>query len=533
MDATRQPKRPGTGALVITDPKFMLQPALARLLLVLITIFPSINTMTAGFVLDDMPLIVENSKLHAVSSLGAVWTSGYWPDRVGLTLYRPVIETLWLFLWTAGEGRAVVFHVVNVCLAAAVTLLIYELLLVTNVSDSGRSQSFTAFAAAAIFAVLPVHTEAVASIVGSAELLAVLFGCLALLAFRRNRAWLALLLFALAVFSKESAAAIAAIGWFIAPRPRSRHTYTAIGAASIIALALICRTMVATAPPFIPPIDNPTALLPAFPRILTALWVQCLYLGKTIFPITLSADYSYKEVPLVMGLTDLRAWFGIALCVAAVFIVLKRPVRRATRSQVREPSLRIVWRAAAVAVVLWVIFFSPTANILFPIGTLMAERLTYAPSIAIALLFSAFLSTVAETVGARTAWAALAILVVLYGMRTEVRNRDWHDADVFYRVLVRTAPNSCKSHYFYGTLLASEGDDSGAVREYDRAIAIFAAYSEAYHNRGNALARLGRYNEAMESFRLCLRFDPGHAGAARNLATLQSGLPLSPPRRRL
>jgi len=131
------------------------------------------------------------------------------------------------------------------------------------------------------------------------------------------------------------------------------------------------------------------------------------------------------------------------------------------------------------------------------------------------------------------ATVTLLAILVIFGTRTMARNRDWHDADRFYRSLVRTAPDSCKSHYFYGILLASKGDDAGAIGEYDRAIAIFAGYSEAYQNRGNALARLGRYGEAMESYRLCLRFDPGHMGAARNLWTLESGLPLKPPRRRL
>jgi len=114
-----------------------------------------------------------------------------------------------------------------------------------------------------------------------------------------------------------------------------------------------------------------------------------------------------------------------------------------------------------------------------------------------------------------------------------VRNLDWINADRFYPKMVETSPDSAKVYYFYGILRAARGDDEGAIQAYDRAIAIFPAYSEAFHNRGNALARLGRREEAMASYRQCLRFDPKHAGAAANLMTLQAGRPLNPPRQHL
>jgi tetratricopeptide (TPR) repeat protein len=504
-----------------------------RVLLVLLTLLVNVNTLNGGFLLDDLPLIVDNGKLHNISGLGSIWASGYWPDRLGLVLYRPVVETLWMILWRVGNGRPVIFHVVNVCMAATVTLLVYELLRATAAawSSNAESQAFIAFAAAAIFALLPIHTEAVASVVGSAELLAALFGGAALLAFLQRRPWLALLFYALAIFSKESAAAIAAIAWFVAPKPRSRHVGLAFGAVAILGAALIARQLVSPGPSFIPPIDNPSALLPVWPRILTALWVQVLYLAKSSVPIVLSADYSYKSIPLVMDLTDWRAWPSVLLTILIVVFLYWRP--GGDRRNTKDTLLFRMRPVVAAAVVIWMVLFSPTANILFPIGTMMAERLAFAPSLAIALLCAAAINIVRERAGIGIAGIALLVLLAVFGLRTVVRNHDWHDADRFYRILVRTAPGSCKSHYFYGILLASAGDDLGAIGEYDRAIAIFVGYSEAYQNRGNALARLGRYREAMESYRLCLRFDPGHAGAARNLQTLENGLPLNPRRRRL
>lgn len=498
----------------------------AAVLLVSALLLPNLNALVCGFVLDDMPLIVDDPNLHSLANLPTLWTSGYWPDRLGLTLYRPLTKTLWLLLWCIGGGRAVVFHVVNVLLGAAIVVLIYRLLISTGFTP------FLAFSTAVIFAVLPIHTEAITSIVGSAELLAALFGVSALLAFHRGRQWIALLLFALAILSKESAATLLGAGWLIAPKPRSKHLTTGVLAAAVVAAALVLRRSVSAAPAFIPPIDNPSAFLPAWQRCLTALWVQCLYIAKTVLSLSLSADYSYRQIRLVMGFADDRAWCAVALAVAGALLLWTWPGRQARSKTAESTSIRLR-RACALGVLLWAILFSATSNILFPIGTLMGERLAYAPTIAIALMIGVALDVLREKAGNRAAFIAITVLVIAYGSRTFVRNRDWRDAHAFYRVLVQASPNSCKSHYFYGALLASEGDDAGAVREYDRAIAIFPAYSEAYHNRGNALARLGRFGEAMESYRMCLRFDPGHVGAAQNLAVLEAGGVLNPPRKRL
>ena len=175
-------------------------------------------------------------------------------------------------------------------------------------------------------------------------------------------------------------------------------------------------------------------------------------------------------------------------------------------------------------VLAYAILFSPTANLVFPIGTIMGERLAYAPSLGLALLLAMLL------VRSRHWRTVLVAVALLYGARTAVRNLDWLNADRFYTRLAETSPASAKSHYSLGTLRAAHGDDAGAIESYDRAIAIFPAYSEAFLNRGNALARLGRREEAMESYRRCLRFDPGNRAAASNLFELQAGRTINPPR---
>jgi tetratricopeptide (TPR) repeat protein len=345
-------------------------------------------------------------------------------------------------------------------------------------------------------------------------MLAAAFGLGALLLYRRGSPVAALVLFALGVFSKESAAAVAGIAFlfpFLEPERRAPPGRLAIhvaAACGVVALYFWARAAVAEGPVFIPVIDNPMSLVAAPQRLATALWVQVLYVCKSVAPVALSADYSYRQIPLVMTLADPRAWAGLALAAAALWSFARRPVTR-------------------FGIAFWAIAFSPTANLLMPIGTTMGERLAYVPIIGLALLLAQGLSRIPKA-----GLLAAVVLSAVFAGRTFERNRVWHNADAFYPSLAQTSPGSAKAQYFLGCWKAARDDDAGALESYNRAIGIFPAYPEALNNRGNTLVKLGRIAEAEASFRDCLRFAPNHAGAAASLQALETGhiyVPQKPP----
>ena len=494
-----------TAAPEVVDPK---QPPVphAPLWLAAAFLLPNLGALACGFVFDDRIVLVENPNLHvqSLAQLAHIWKSGYWPDNRGLELYRPFSQTVWALTWAAGGGaHPALFHALGLAVGLAVVLLLYRFLLAVE------TPLRVAFLAAALFALFPIHTDATTSVVGSSELLAAAFGLGAVILYYRRQTLGALMLFALAVFSKESAAAFAALPLaFPRQRPRLRDSWlAAAGAAAIIATALIAHNVLSRSSQ-IPAIDNPTALVDAGKRWITALWVQCLYLSKSLAPITLSADYSYKQIRLVMSLGDWRAWAGLALAGGACYLAWRKPEFRAP-------------------VLAYAILFSPTANLVFPIGTMMGERLIYAPSLGLALLLAILLAR-------SPYWKPVLIAVALvFAARTAVRNLNWLNPQRFYEKLVQTSPDSAKSHYSIGVEYAASGDDARAVAAYDRAIEVFPAYAEAYRNRGNALARLGRRDEAMASYRQCLRFDPADFAARSNLQELEAGHAVYPPRAHL
>jgi protein O-mannosyl-transferase len=471
-------------------------------------VLPNLWTLTGSFLYDDLPIIVQNARLHSLNHLAEIWTHGYWPDRPGLTLYRPITQTIWAALWTLGGGKPLIFHALNLVLGGIVVWQVYLLLVRLRVGFR------TSFFAALLFAVLPIHTEVTAAIVGSNELLAAALGLGALLCYLRGSFVVALPLYLLAVFSKESAAAFAGLALLFpflgtGQKPDFRRVaLTVVVTGAVVALALFARNAVKEGPVFIPPIDNPMSLTPPFARLVTALWIQVLYVAKSLVPVTLSADYSYKEIPLVMNLENYRAWLGLGAALLVVVWYWRRPASR-------------------LGLAFWIVLFSPAANLVMPIGTMMGERLAFLPSIGLVLLAAQGLRRLPR------AEVVVAIVAVIFAGRTFVRDRDWHDADAFYPKLAQTSPGSAKAHYFLGCWLDARGNPGKAVEAYERAVKIFPAYPEAFNNRGCALVELGRIPEAKESFRQCIRFDPGHSGAASSLQSLEAGIIFVPQKPRI
>ena len=114
-----------------------------------------------GFAYDDLPLVVENARVTTLLPPWEYFTQSYWPAG---GLYRPLTVWLLALQWKLGGGAPWIFHATNVVLHALVTGLVYLL---------ARRLMAPAWAAAAavLFAVHPVHVEAVANVVGISELL--------------------------------------------------------------------------------------------------------------------------------------------------------------------------------------------------------------------------------------------------------------------------------------------------------------------------------------------------------------------------
>ena len=151
-------------------------PAWAGPVLVFVVAFGAFaNTLGNGFTFDDTWLILENERIDDPGYLR------YMLFEVE-HLWRPVKRISLMAdhaLW--GRDRPGGFHLTNIFLHAGACLLLHALALRLGLARAG------ALAASLLFAVHPIHVEAVANISHRKEMLAVVFCLLAFLAWLASR----------------------------------------------------------------------------------------------------------------------------------------------------------------------------------------------------------------------------------------------------------------------------------------------------------------------------------------------------------
>lgn len=482
------------------------------ILLVLAAALPFLPSLGGGFVFDDGGIVRDNPAVHAPGP-SAAWTQSYWPGRPETGLYRPwTTFSYWLNERLTGASPAG-FHAVNLLLNAAATLLLWRLLRSLFPHRPGP-----ALAAALLFAVHPLHAEAVASIVGRAELWAALWGILAyrlgLEAARRGgalRLAASTAALALAALSKESSAGLLLLPLAHAAAARFGPTELArswgpgrrwaiasafwAGALVVVfaARAQVLGSLVGLEQPSLS--DNVLAHVPAATRALAALGFQWILLQRTALPLTLSADHSYPQlVPSAAWL-----WAGAALLLLGAALLLLLARRRDG-----ELLWGFVWILAAGAV---------TANVLFATGTVLAERLAYLPSAGLLWIGSvaaarAHARLAAGRPFARRALPVLALAWVLFlGARSWARSGDWKDDVRLFRAASEASPRSAKSWSNLAAALLEQDRLEEALAASERAIALYPDFPAARETRGTALTRAGRAEEAVAVLRPALR-DP-------------------------
>ena len=190
-------------------------------------------------------------------------------------------------------------------------------------------------------------------------------------------------------------------------------------------------------------------------RILNALRVAWKYVGLHFYPMVLSCDYSFNQIPVY------RDWLHTlpaALAAVAALFLWAWAIRK------RQMGL-------VLAGGIYLAAFATTANILMPIGTIMGERLAYLPSVGFCLLV-ALAWSVLERRRRAMAWGILTVLVLALAARAAVRNTDWKDNLALYSSAVRAVPNSAKMHADLGGEYMIRNQFDLARKEFEIALRI-------------------------------------------------------------
>ncbi|MBL8148313.1 MAG: hypothetical protein JNN15_00115, partial [Blastocatellia bacterium] len=85
------------------------------------------NIVSAGFVGDDLTVVVGNDSIKSIRSVLEMFYKSYWKDRPELGLYRPVTAFTYAINYFVGGLNPSVYHLFNLLLHAVNTTLFYLL----------------------------------------------------------------------------------------------------------------------------------------------------------------------------------------------------------------------------------------------------------------------------------------------------------------------------------------------------------------------------------------------------------------------
>jgi Tfp pilus assembly protein PilF len=470
--------------------------------------------------IDDPTYVIEN--LHVTSGLtsrNVVWsfTSFYDANWIPLT---------WLSLMLDVDlygGRPSGYHITNTLLHAAGAALLFWAL----ARATGRD--LRSAIVAALFALHPLHVESVAWIAERKDVLSIFFGMISLLTYVRYAtgagrmnlvaAWIGL---ALSLMAKQTLVTLPFVFLLLDFWPLGRwpgaqpatsdaeHALRAAGSTSMgrlvleklpfFALTAIFSVVVAVAQ------SHGGAVLRALPlslRLMNAVVVYAIYLGKTLIPINLAVYYPHPGFKL--GWTEVVG-SGLVLLAITAFAVFR--VRRL-------PYLFVGWCWYLGTLV-------PMIGVVQVGGQQMADRYTYFPLIGI---FLAVTWLVAEWVPAG-AWrkrilpAGAVVLLATLGATSFRQMGYWRNSISLLGHAAAIMPDHPTVHEYLGAAYLYAELPAQAIPELERAIQLAPPYAPLEYKLASALEKVGRSDEAVKHYQAAMALDDQSAKTHNDFAVL-------------
>jgi protein O-mannosyl-transferase len=499
-----RPDRPITSSTRSTTVAPVRPIHLLGLLVVAVLVFtPALN---GRFVWDDHALLQSNEQIRHPGNLPAAFGIHAFAgvdargDRF-VEYYRPI----WIAALTLGGSawgaNPLGFHLLSIALHVIVTWLVHLALLELAVDPTA------ALIGALVFAVHPVHAEAVAWASASNEPLVAAWSLLALILFLRSNGRFsrtALGVYALALLTKESAVALPLL-LALCAAGRSGAGAIARRVAPFVALAigyLLVRRLVVHPHP-----DSREF----FTRFLTAPRVLAEYLRLLFLPWRMRV---FHDVPIVDR--PLGAAFLVPMAALVAWSLAAARWRRGA--------------PIACTGMLWpLLALLPLCGIAgFPQPAILAERYLYLPSVGVALFVAGAVQSLrARSTTTGVAAGAAALLASMFlAIGTFAQTRVWHDDVSLMTRMVADAPGVVTGHANLGVALERAGRLADA--EVQDSIAVVLAPGDVLwrHNLAIVLAKRGRLAEARREFDMAQRLRPDAAGAQEDaiwLSSLRSG----------
>ncbi|XP_041109860.1 protein O-mannosyl-transferase TMTC1-like [Polyodon spathula] len=475
------------------------------------------NSLQGEFVHDDVWAISNNPDVRPGSSMTNIFFNDFWgkrmADNTSHKSYRPLCILTFKLNILLGGMTPLCFHVVNVFLHCTVTALLMYTCEKTVFDDSRL-----AFLAALLFAVHPIHTEAVSGIVGRADVLACFLFLLTFLSYigsvdpsclgERFPATASSCSLLLSLFLGTCAMLLKETG------------ITVFGVCLVYDLLVLCQKqlnvymssakikgLLRVSGPFFKRATVVTVYRFLF---LTYSYLLAFNAWLLLAPIVLCYDWQVGSIPLVESLWDVRNVATVLFGVVMICLCLHCLT-----------SLQKMNNREVLVGILFLVFpFIPASNLFFRVGFVVAERVLYMPSMGYCILvvhgFNKLCTLVGKW-GATALTVSMLLLLLLFSWKTVKQNEIWLSRESLFRSGIQTLPHNAKVHYNYANFLKDQGRNPEAIYHYQTALKLYPRHASALNNLGTLTT------DPMEAelyYRQALHINTQHNRALFNLGNL-------------
>lgn len=500
------------------------------------------TSLNNKYVLDDFGLIHDNTQVkRGISAVPEIFTKSY---RYGMNitdheLYRPLSKAMFAVEWGISPNNPSLSHWVNVLFFALTCLVMFRVF-----TRYFKGEMLIPFLTVLLFAVHPIHAEAVANIKSRDEILTLLLCMLAAGSFHR---WITgnqtkylvsgVLCYFVALFSKESAitflAAFPLMFYFFTDATRRHYVNSLVPMVLLTGVFLLIRRKVLgpfSAP--VPFLDNFISGQDGFlNQRVNAIYMLGYYLKTLAYPDVLISDGSYNHFKAV----TISNWKFIV----SALVLLAGVIWTIRGFKTKEKS--------SFAIAFFLVTVSLVSNIFILIGTCYGERLMFVPSIGFCMLIAIMITSVlksdlaakasdtidsflvtptVDTVSSffsinKNSIAIIAVLCIPLSIQAYIRSNEWEDNTTLYNTDLKKVPDSAHLLFYLANHVTTEDyieelPDSSAklksrmlgINYASRAIMIYPEYSEAYQRRAYIYFELNKYGQAEKDYKKSLELNP-------------------------
>jgi Tfp pilus assembly protein PilF len=474
-------------------------------LLLLVTLVCYANILANSFVYDDSQQILQNPYVKNWHFIPQIFGTTVWSfvGQAGTTnYYRPLMTFTFLVLWKIFGPIPFGFHLFS---------LLVQLAVVTMMFYAGKrlfADRWIAWLAALLFAVHPVHTEAVAWIAAVPDLEATFLLLLALwlLSGEGNRTWKVdlgvTLCFALALLCKEPAlmfAPLAVVYEHLCARDRESTSlltkikrYAPLCVLGIAYLLLRIALFGKLAPVLQrPKLTWPQTIYSAFSLILK-------YAELLFWPAHLSAFHVFYPHISIVSASVLG---GLAITATCTLVIL------VARNRLPMIAFSLLWIG---------VLLGPVLNARWMVTNTLTERYLYLPSVGFCWLVGWFLVGLWDKFRVRTpsrfvrfaGIGLLSALLLAAIVATIDRNRIWESDRSLYTRTLETDPDAYIIRTNLGALDFGSGNLKLAEAEFDRALAGKPDSVNTMNALGMVYREQGRYQESKQMLQRAISTKP-------------------------